>query len=231
MKDEVKAFKHEQHSFHPSSFILHPFLIQIPLALASGVIDVDDLQLRVETQRGRALLAVADARALDAAEGDMRLAAGGRRVDVRHARLDLVNETKDARSVVGEDGRREAVFGIVGDHHRLLEIPDAQHGQHWAEDFFARDTHVGRDVIEHGGAHEVALVQAIAGGTLAAASQLRAVLAPNLYVTQDGLKLALVTAWPTLRLRVIARPDSHALRARDDAPDEFVGDLVDDDRS
>src|ERR1051325_2770504 len=78
MKDEVKAFKHEQHSFHPSSFRLHPFLIQIPLALASGVIDVDDFQLRVEIQRRRALLAVADARALAAAEGDMRLAAGRR---------------------------------------------------------------------------------------------------------------------------------------------------------
>jgi hypothetical protein len=25
MKDEVKALKNEQHSFHPSALILHPF--------------------------------------------------------------------------------------------------------------------------------------------------------------------------------------------------------------
>src|SRR6266853_5439021 len=77
-------------------------LVKIAFALATRVIDVDDFQFSVKIQRGRTLLAIADTGALDAAKGNVRFAAGSRRVDVRHARFDLIDETKDTHGIVGK---------------------------------------------------------------------------------------------------------------------------------
>src|SRR5438067_1344582 len=71
--------------------------VQISFALASGIVDINNFQFSIKIQRGRALFAIADAGAFDAAKGNMRLAAGGRRIDVRHASLDLIDKAEDAR--------------------------------------------------------------------------------------------------------------------------------------
>src|SRR5215207_864440 len=97
----------------PRSFVAP--LVKVAFALAARVVHVDDFEFCVEVERGRALLECADARGLDAAEGDVRFAARGGRVDVRHAGLDLVHEAEDAGRVVREDGRGEPELAVVGD--------------------------------------------------------------------------------------------------------------------
>ena len=56
-------------------------------------------------QVGNLLLerAIADARALDSAEGNVSFAAGSRRINVGHACLDLINKTENASRIVSED--------------------------------------------------------------------------------------------------------------------------------
>ena len=53
-------------------------LVEIAFAFATGVIDVDHLQLRVEVERGGTLFAIADACAFRAAKGNVRLTTGRR---------------------------------------------------------------------------------------------------------------------------------------------------------
>src|SRR6185312_4041927 len=67
--------------------------VKIALALATGVVDVDHLQLRVEVERGRTLFPIPDAGAFRAAKRNMRFAAGCGGIDVRHACFDFVDET------------------------------------------------------------------------------------------------------------------------------------------
>src|SRR5713226_7272946 len=208
-----------------------PLLIQIPFALAPCVININHFQFSVEIERGRALLAIADACAFDAAERNVCLAAGRRRVDVRHAGFNLIHKAENARGVVRKDRRRQAIFRVVGDLHRFVEILDADDAKHWPKDFLARDAHVGCDVIENGWAHEVAFVESVTGSTLATAHQRSAVFSPNVQITQDSLELILIDARPHFGLWIVAVTDSHRLRALRDPLDEFVGDLVYDDRA
>ena len=68
---------------------------------------------------------------------------------------------------------RQSIRCVVGDTHCIRIVFVADDGQHRPEDFFARNRHVVSDVGEHGGLHEVAVVQAF-GQTFTAAFQLRA---------------------------------------------------------
>src|SRR6266571_2477271 len=154
-------------------------LIQIPFALAAGIVYVNYFQLGVEVQRGRALFAIADAGAFDAPERNMRFAAGGGRVDVRHTSLNLIDEAKDPRSIVGKNRGRQAVFTIIRYLHRLVEVFDAHYGKHRSKDLFARDAHVRRNPIENRGPHKVAFVQTITRGSLTTANQCRAIFAAD----------------------------------------------------
>src|SRR5215204_4999946 len=197
-------------------------LVEVPLTLTPGVIDVDDLQLGAEVERGRALLEGADARGLDAAEGDVRLAAGGGRVDVRHAGLDLVHEAEDAGRILCEDGRGEPELAVVGDLQGFVEVLDAQDGEEGAEDLLARDAHVGRDAVEDRRLDEETLAQARAGRRPAARYKLRAVLARHVHEGEDGLELARVNNRADLRLRAHAVAEPERFGALADAPDELV---------
>jgi hypothetical protein len=53
------------------------FSVKIPLALAAGVIDINDFELSIEVQRRRSLFAIADAGAFNATKGNVSFAAGG----------------------------------------------------------------------------------------------------------------------------------------------------------
>ena len=81
---------------------------RLPLRACAGVVHVDGLDLGEELDGGRALLARADARGLDAAEGQLGLAAGRAAVDVDDPGLDAVHEAEDAGHVAGEDRGGEA---------------------------------------------------------------------------------------------------------------------------
>src|SRR6266853_4199814 len=64
------------------------------------VVDINSLDLGVEIDGDAAHLAQADAGALRAAEGQMRLAPDGGRVDVRHAGFDAIYERKHLRGII-----------------------------------------------------------------------------------------------------------------------------------
>src|SRR5205807_4080776 len=130
-----------------------------------------------------------DACAFDAAERDVSLATGGRRVDVRHAGFDFIDKAKDARGVVGEDRGRQTKFSVVRDVHRFFEILYSHHRQHWSKDFFARDAHVRRHVIENGRLDEETFVEAVTGCTFPAADKRRAVLAANVEIFEHRFEL------------------------------------------
>src|SRR5687768_10872683 len=74
--------------------------VQIAFAFAAGVVHVYDFQFGIEVESGGSLFAIADAGSFDPSDGDMGFASRGRRVDMRHARFDLVNETKNACSII-----------------------------------------------------------------------------------------------------------------------------------
>src|SRR2546423_9100397 len=165
----------------------------------------------MEVDPRRALFAIADAGAFDAAEGNVRFAAGGRRVDVRHARLDLVNKAEDARSIVRKDRRRQAELGIVRDLHRLVKVFDPHHRKYWTKDFFAGDAHIRSDVIENCWLHEITLVEAIAGGAFATTNQGCAVFTANVQVFEHGLELTFIDARAHFSLRIHAVANAHRL--------------------
>src|SRR5207237_8583897 len=69
--------------------------------------------------------------------------AGSGAVEVNVARLDLSLSALDVRRAAREKSGRERVISTVCDFNRFIEIAHFQHAQHRAEDFFARDAHVG----------------------------------------------------------------------------------------
>src|SRR5438045_999117 len=71
--------------------------VDIGLALPAGVVDVGRLELGEEVDGHAALLAGADSGALHAPEGQVRLAAHGRRIHMGDAGLDAVQEAEHAR--------------------------------------------------------------------------------------------------------------------------------------
>src|SRR5207249_7957013 len=74
-----------------------------------SVPDVDDSQLGKEIERGGAAFAIAEARILHAAKGDLRLAADRWDVHVHHPRLRLLGVTEGGAEVAGIDRRGQSV--------------------------------------------------------------------------------------------------------------------------
>src|SRR5713226_4492516 len=89
-------------------------LVDRRLARLAGVVHIDRLDLGVELERGRSLLARSDARGLRAAKGKLGLASGRPAVDVDDAGLDVVREAEDRRGIAGEDGGGQPVAHVVG---------------------------------------------------------------------------------------------------------------------
>ena len=97
---------------------------------------------------------------LDAAEGHLRLVVDGRPVDVANARFDLLRHPQPAAEVAGEDRRRQAVFGVVGDLDRLLLAVDPDDGDHRPERLLLIDAHRRRDPVDDGRLHHRAVAGA-----------------------------------------------------------------------
>ncbi|MPN16889.1 hypothetical protein SDC9_164236 [bioreactor metagenome] len=100
---------------------------------------------------------VAEQAALPAAEGVIRDGHGQGHVHADHADLDVVGEVAGGFAVAGEDAGAVAVFVVVDELHRFLQILCAHHAEHGAEDFFLVNLHAGLDVVEQTGAEEVAV--------------------------------------------------------------------------
>src|SRR5207253_10206851 len=125
-----------------------------PLMIVSNLISIlrsrsccppDVLELAVGPERPAAADAP-DARELVAAE---------RRVGVRRAAVDLhrpgahgARDAEPALGVAGPDVAVEPVVRVVGERDRLGLVPEADGGDHGAEDLLARDRHVVAGVGE-----------------------------------------------------------------------------------
>ena len=81
------------------------------------------------------------ARGLDAAERHLRLVVHGRAVDVADAGLDPPGDLERARDVAAEHRRGQAVLGVVGDAHGLVDAVDADDRHDRAERFLGVDAH------------------------------------------------------------------------------------------
>src|SRR5438876_173879 len=163
----------------------------------SGV-DVDGHDVRVELQRGAALLVRAEAAALDPAEGHVHLRAGGLRVHVDQPRLRLVLEARRSREIRGEDRGREPELDSVRALHRLVQVGEAIEGRHRAEDLLAREERVIADSLEDSRRDEVGLV----AGALTAGEHLRALGLTARDRLHDLLELLLVDDRTDLGLRI-----------------------------
>src|SRR5690606_40544803 len=86
-----------------------------------AVVPVHGLPAGELVQNPHAGLAAAVARPAVAAEGEVRLRAGGGVVDADHPRADAGAEAEGRLRIVGVDGGGQAVAGQVGQFDRLLQ--------------------------------------------------------------------------------------------------------------
>ena len=107
-------------------------------------------------------------------------------VDVDLAGAHLLRKRDGLVLVAGPHRAGEAVPGVVGDLERLVLVGVLDDRQHRAEDLLLRDRHVGGDIGEDGGAHEVALLVRSLG---AADDDASALVDALLDVADDALSL------------------------------------------
>src|SRR6202012_3261393 len=81
----------------------------------------------------------------------------------------LPRHLADLVDLLGENGRVQAVDGVVGDPDRILLVVGRDHREHRAEDLLLRDHRVVVHVPEHGGLDVPAANQVL--GTAAAGGQ------------------------------------------------------------
>src|SRR5579864_9687234 len=79
------------------------------------IIHVDGLPLGIKINGAQAAFAVAVARLLDAAKGQVHLGADGGRVDVGNARFQVAHGGEGLVDITSVDGGGEPVFDVVGD--------------------------------------------------------------------------------------------------------------------
>src|SRR5262245_19039728 len=101
----------------------------LEVAIASDsvriVVDIDGLQIGVDVERLRASLAPAISRLAQSTKGHVRLAAVGSPIHNRDARLDAVNECHCPVQILCVNRSGQSERRVIGQRHRLFEIPDA----------------------------------------------------------------------------------------------------------
>src|SRR5512134_97769 len=202
-----------------------PVVVDLRPLQRAAVVGVADLGLRVELVHLPPALAVAVAGLLDAAEGEVRLRADGRRVDVGDPVVQVLERPEGQVDVPGVDRAGEAVLDPVVHPDRLVVAPHPEDAQHRAEDLLLGDPHGRLHAGEDRGPVEPPPLRSGAGGPLPAQDQLRPLLLPDLHVPLDLLPARLVDQGPHVggRLEPGAQPQRFGgLRHH---PDELVVDL------
>src|SRR5947209_20139387 len=113
----------------------------------AAVVNVDRLPLGEDVEDLSARLAVAVARGLRAAEGEVDFRADGRGVDVEDSRVHLVHRVEGAVHVLRVDGGRQPVAHAVAYRDCFLKRVRRDDGRDGAEYLLLRDAHVGRGEI------------------------------------------------------------------------------------
>src|SRR4051794_24328008 len=101
------------HRLLPNCRSLEVHFVDLRALQLAAVVDVDALPLGEDVEDLRARLAVAVARGLRAAEGEVYFGADGRGVDVEDARVHLLHRAEGAVDVRGVDRGRQAVAHAV----------------------------------------------------------------------------------------------------------------------
>src|ERR671910_844409 len=199
-----------------------------PLELA-GVVDVDGLPLREDIERRLAGLAVAVARVLRAAEGEVDLRAGRARIDVRDPGLQIAHRAEGLVHVAREDRGREAVADPVRDPDRLVEALDRDQCSRRPEDLLLRDPHLRVDVREDRRPVEEPLPEVALVHLLATREELGALVRADAGVGMDLVEGLAVDHRAEIGLGIPARADLHLLRTGDEPLLQLAIDgLVDD---
>ena len=76
-----------------------------------------------------------------------------------HAGFDFFDEAQDGVDIFSENRSSEAVLDTIRRGERFFQILSSGYRQHWAENFFFEDAHLGIDVIEDGRLDEVTFAE------------------------------------------------------------------------
>src|SRR5215212_3283448 len=148
----------------------------------------------------------AEARVLDAAEGG-----GGvgdhALVEADHARFDALADAQGTLEITGVDVGHETVLGVVGGGDGILFRIEGGHGGYGAEDLLLEERRVGGDVVEDGGAVEVARALHLLGADQGAGASAEGVF----HEIIDLLALVAVDEGADLDALLGAAPDLHGL--------------------
>src|SRR6202011_3427395 len=129
---------------------------------AGGPAGGDGLEAGVEAHAFHAVHRhVAEQGALPAAKAVERHRHRDRHVDADHADLDAVGEFARGIAIAGEDRDAVAVFVVVDELDRVLEIGRPHHRQDRPEDLLPVDPHLGLDLVEQTAAEEKAVLVAL----------------------------------------------------------------------
>src|SRR5271169_3179313 len=134
-------------------------LIDTGRPFRAGIVDIDCLDLRVEIEGRGPLFPRPHPSGFRPSEGELCLAPWRSAVDVDDAGLDVVDEPKCGRRVIGEDRCREAVFHRIRGLEGLFVAGDANDAHNRAEDLLLGDLHPGCHVVEDRRLDEMAVAQ------------------------------------------------------------------------
>ena len=200
--------------------------VDLRLLQLAREVDVDRLPLREDVEAGDARLAVAVARVLDAAEGQVHLGADRRGVDVEDARLELPHRRERLVDVLRVDGARQAVRHRVGHPDPFLERGDRNDRRDRSEDLFRRDAHLHVGVGEDGRLVEPPAAQLAGRELLPARHQSGALGLPDLDVLRHRLALLLGDARPHVDVGIEAVADAERFHAPRELVDELLVDRL-----
>lgn len=153
-----------------------------------------------------------------------------RHVDAYHTDLDAPTELTRHVTVTGETSHAVAELMVVDQLHGGPEIRYSHAGQHWAEDLFFVDTHIGRNMIEQRTAHPEAALTAVAGllalEVSAVSQQLCTVLHARLDVFANARMRGSRHDGPHLSIQVGAVEYLQVPRALQQLGHDLVGDIA-----
>src|SRR5437870_4810706 len=122
---------------------------------------------------------------LGPAEGQVGLGADGGSVDVENTRFHFPHGLERFVDILGVYRRGKAVHHSIADVDGLIQAVAGDDGNYRPENFLLRDAHLGVAVAEDGGSVKSAAVVSVAGESVSAAQQLRALVLADLDVLLD----------------------------------------------
>src|SRR3954471_16293718 len=145
-----------------------------------------------------------------------------RSVDVSNSGIQVAHGSKGFVDIASVDRRRQTVLDVVGNLDRVFEIFTRDDRDHWSENFFLSDAHLGIDVAEDGWLHKKAMMVVAFVQAVTTALQLRTFGFAYVDILQVALQLALVNCRSHVGSFVKTIADPKFFRALNQAADELA---------